>query len=223
MKNRKVLFIVFITLAVLCALISNIIVNQDTCEDICMQNVEEDFSFEDFLLDINTIYAHNEQDTIIGDFRGLGFNDTLFVEASHNSNDGLVSFYMVSTNKNIPKVRLYGCKEAPPKLVAEGDLDINGTEDVGYLSTGVCGRWRSYNILTFINNEWRYLVSGEFLFTSDSFRASGIEVAEQSNKKGTILIHYYYEGYNDTIEESFLELRDTVVFPTFDKIDELDV
>lgn len=37
---------------------------------------------------------------------------------------------MVSPNKHIPKIELYGIFQAPLKLVNEGDLDRNGTYEV---------------------------------------------------------------------------------------------
>lgn len=76
---------------------------------------------------IQTIDAHNEEDTIVGNFTGKGI-DTLYVEEVmpdsfdyHN-----IKYYMVSSNKHIPRIELYGIFQAPPKLVNEGDLDGNG-------------------------------------------------------------------------------------------------
>ena len=180
-----------------------------------------------FWRDINTIDAHNEQDTIVGNFTGKGI-DTLYVEMVENpkynvQNDDMVQiykYYLSSNNNSIPKIELYGCDAAPPKLVKEGDLDRNGTCEVGYIHTWTMSQWRYYRIFTLVKNEWRYLVEGDYLDTPEWFRHSGVEVAESGKKKGTVLIHHYYEGYDEVKEERIVEIRDTIVTPTFNIIDD---
>ena len=189
------------------------------------QIIESRFNSDTFWRDINTIDAHNEQDTIVGNFTGRGI-DTLYVEMVENpkyniQNDDMEQmyiYYLSSNNKNIPKIELYGCDAAPPKLVNEGDLDGNGTCEVGYIHTWTMSQWRYYRIFSLVKNEWRYLVEGDYLDTPEWFRHSGVEVAEPGKKKGTILIHHYYEGYDDIKEERIAEIRDTIVKPTFDII-----
>lgn len=188
---------------------------------------DEFLSSDNFWRGINSITAHNEQDTIVGNFTGLGV-DTLYVEKVENpkykpQNDDMEQmyiYYMASTNKNIPKIRIYGCDLASPKLVNEGDLDGNGTCEVGYIHTWTMSQWRYYRIFTLVNNKWRYLVHGDYLDTPEWFRNSGVEVAEPGKQKGTVLIHHYYEGYDEVKEEPFFEIRDTIVVPTFDIIDD---
>lgn len=171
-----------------------------------------------FWRDINTIDAHDERDTIVGNFTGKGI-DTLYVEKAENDDMGqMYIYYLSSNNKSIPRIELYGCDEAAPKLVNEGDLDGNGTCEVGYLHTWMTSQWRYYRIFTLVKNEWRYLVDGDFLDTPGWFRHSGVEVAEPGKQKGTVLIHHYYAGYDDLKKEPILEIRDTIVKPTFDII-----
>ena len=129
-------------------------------------------------------------------------------------------YYLSSNNKKIPKIELYGCDAAPPKLVNEGDLDGNGTCEVGYIHTWIMSQWRYYRIFSLVKNEWRYLVEGDYLDTPEWFRHSGVEVAESGKKKGTVLIHHYYEGYDEIKEERIAEIRDTIVIPTFNIIDD---
>lgn len=189
------------------------------------QILEGRYNSDTFWRDINTIDAHDEQDTIVGNFTGKGI-DTLYVEMVKNpkysvQNDDMEQmyiYYLSSNNKSIPKIELYGCDAAPPKLVNEGDLDGNGTCEVGYIHTWIMSQWRYYRIFTLVKNEWRYLVEGDYLDTPEWFRHSGVEVAEPGKKKGTILIHHYYEGYDDIKEERIAEIRDTIVKPTFDII-----
>lgn len=75
---------------------------------------------------------NDEEDTIVGNFTSKGI-DTLHVkEVMPDSFDyHNIKYYMVSPNKHIPKIELYGIFQAPLKLVNEGDLDRNGTYEVG--------------------------------------------------------------------------------------------
>lgn len=182
-----------------------------------------------FWRDINCVDAHNEQDTIIGNFTGKGV-DTLYVECrdnpKYNSQDDVSEmeqksiYYLVSSNKKIPEIELYGCDLASPKLVNEGDLDGNGTSEVGYLPTWTTSQWRTYRIFTLLNNEWRYLINGDYLETSEYFRHSGVEIAEPGRQKGTILVHYFFEGYDEEKGQRIAEMRDTIVKPTFSVIED---
>lgn len=189
-----------------------------SCEKSTDTYLDEYIYSDDFWRDINTIHAHDEQDTVIGNFTGCGI-DTLYIVSERDENEYMcTAFYMACTNKQIPRIKLYGIAMAPPKLVLEKDLDGNGTDEVGYLHTYINSRWRHYNIFTLVNYEWRNLVDSEFLDTSDWFRNTGTEVAEPGPEVGTILLHYYYVGYNDTTEEFYMEMRDTIVLPSFSKI-----
>ena len=186
-------------------------------EKIDLNEVIQNYEFNEFMHSINTVDAHNEQDTIIGNFTGTSI-DTLYVDKVVGQNDEkykLTEFFLRSTNIKIPSIELYGYADVPPKLVNEGDLDGNGTSEVGYLHTWMNSQWRYYRILTLVNNEWRYLIDGDYLDTPEWFRHAGVEIAEPGKKNGTILIHHYYEGYDAEKEERVYEIRDTIVSPEF--------
>lgn len=173
-----------------------------------------------FWRDINTIDGHKEKDTIYGNFTGKGI-DTLYVVNDTTKSDGEEwQYYAKSTNPKIPRLNLWGFSNASPKLVNEGDLDGNSTCEIGYLHTWMNSQWRYYRILTLVNGKWRYLVEGDYLETPEWFRHSGKEVAERSGLKGKVLIHYAFEGVNDAGTERIIEIRDTIVEPTFSKIDD---
>ena len=165
---------------------------------------------------IQTIDAHDEQDAIVGNFTGKGI-DILYVEKVVEDFDLLsighgCRYYIASPNKHIPKIEIYGINYAPPKLVNEGDLDGNGTCEVGYLDTWDCSQWRYYSIFTLRNGEWRNLIDGDYLSTCMGFRHSGIEVAEPGLAKGTVLVHYFIDWDQE-------DVKDTIVKPTFSRID----
>lgn len=169
---------------------------------------------------INTIDGHKEMDTIVGNFTENRI-DTLYVDTDTTKSDGEKwQFFARSSNPKIPLFNLWGFSNASPKLVNEGDLDGNGTCEVGYLHTWMNSQWRYYRILTLVNGQWRYLVEGNYLETPEWFRHSGREIAERSNQSGKVLIHYAFDGINEAGTERLLEIKDTIVEPTFSKIDD---
>lgn len=166
---------------------------------------------------IQTIDAHDEQDTIVGNFTGKSIDSLWVVEKEIFGESSVipiaVKYYMVSNNQHIPKVELNGIMQASPKLVNEGDLDGNGTCEVGYLHTAENSQWRQYRIFTLRNGKWRYLVEGEFLDTEEWFRHAGVEVAQPGPRKGTVLIHYGV-SYGD----GSAIVKNTIVKPSYSKI-----
>ena len=173
----------------------------------------------DFFRSMNTVDGHDERDTIIGNFTGKG-KDTLYVVCDTTKGDGeMWQYYAQSNNKEIPRLNLWGWHSIQPKIVNEGDLDGNGTCDVGYLHTWITSQWRFYRIFSLVNGEWRYLVYGDYLDTPEWFRHFVKEIAESTGQKGKVLIHYAFEGVNEAQTERVLEIRDTIVAPQFLKLE----
>jgi len=188
---------------------------------------------------INSVKGHDEQDTIIGNFTGSGI-DTLYVKRvvgckcdlekdydeeehfAHEMDNELVRYYLTSTNPTLGKVELFGYASLAPRLVNEGDLDGNGTYEVGYLPVWRLSQWRIYHLFTFKDGKWKYLIDpeaevkdengGESLFeTGHLLRGSGYEIATPSGKKGLVRIKYQTQGVNSLI-------KDTLVIPDYDEI-----
>ncbi len=196
------------------------------------------FPFNDDLY-INSVKGHDEKDTIIGNFTGKGI-DTLYVESivdcncnldkdydkdehfAHEMDDELVKYYLSSTNPALGKVELYGYASLSPRLVNEGDLDGNGTCEVGYLPVWKLSQWRTYRIFTFKDGKWKYLISpeaevkdeyggGSLFETGYLLRGSGYEIAAPSGKKGLVRIKYQTQGVISVI-------KDTLVTPDYIEI-----
>ena len=188
---------------------------------------------------INSAKGHEEKDTIIGNFTGYSI-DTLYVKRvvdcrcsldknysqekhfSHELDDEMVKYYMTSTNPSLGQVELFGYATLSPRLVNEGDLDGNGTCDVGYLPVWRLSQWRTYYLFTFKDGKWNYLIApdaelkdgndGDLLFeTGYLLRGSGYEVATPSDKKGLVRIKYQTQGVCPLI-------KDTLVAPDYKEI-----
>lgn len=177
--------------------------------------MEREDNKDDFWRCINSVLGHNEQDTITGNFTGKGI-DTLYVSHDLNKENGdKWQFYAESPNKNIPKINLWGFREAFPKLVNEGDLDGNGTCEVGYLHTWMNSQWRTYRVFTLLNGKWYYLIKPDhdYMETSEHFRYSKKEILEPSEKTGWIKVNYETQGMGAMI-------KDTIVKPDYSPIDD---
>ena len=178
------------------------------------KSTARNFYHEGWLRSINTVAGHDERDTIVGNFTGKGL-DTLYVVASERDTsvdfESSVKYYAVSNNPKIPRVELYGHPSVALRLVYEGDLDGNGTDEWGYLHTWLNSQWRYYRVFTLANGRWRYLLESDKLDTPMWFRESGKEVVEPSGKKGYVKINY------GTFGPEF-EMLDTIEKVTFAKI-----
>ena len=165
---------------------------------------------------LNSVVGHNEKDTIVGNFTGSGIDTIYIVEKERDTTNDWeesVSYYAVSNNKRLPSIKLYGYPGCPPRLVFEGDLDGNGTDEWGYLHTWMNSQWRYYRVFSLVKGEWRYLVESNKLDTPEWFRCSGQEIIEPACSKGYVKIHYGTFGPD-------LDCYDTVEKVTFSKIND---
>lgn len=200
-----------------------------------------DFEFnDDFFRSINTVDAHDERDTIYGNFTGRR-RDMLYVltvptdsvsfyiDTTRVQNwqryelDEHVRYFLVSNNPRIPYLELWGCDGIQPKLVFEGDLDRNGRDEVGYLHTWLNSQWRDYRVFTMVGREWRYLTCNDKLSTPEWFRHSGVDIVERGPRKGTVKINYgTYDPQYD--ENNYyiggLDQKDTIIVPDFPVIED---
>ena len=129
----------------------------------------------------NSVKGHDEKKTIYGSFLE-GSIDTLYIEKTNKEN----VFQVVSSNPKIPTLTLE--YTVSPALVNEGDLDGNGTTEVGILDTWHTSSCRLYKIYTLRNKKWYYIIPP--LETSESVRASGVELAEPTGIKNKVRIRY---------------------------------
>lgn len=174
----------------------------------------------------NTVTGHDERDTIVGNFTGLGI-DTLYVVKNFTLTSDVeeslknITFYARSNNPDIPDVELDGCWECDPQLVYEGDLDGDLKDEWGYLPTWMMSQWRYYHVFNYNsqNKCWRYLYYdagfGELnlLDTSEWIRSCNVDIVEKGPVAGSIRIHF----------DRILPLMghwicDTIVTPTYTPI-----
>lgn len=160
------------------------LLEEETTTSLNLVSTESDWKIipdEEAYSYINNVKGHKEEETIVGYFFRKSI-DTLRIESSKEE----YTFNVVSLNSNIPTLRLENT--ICPLLVNEGDLDGNGTTEVGILDTWNASSCRLYRIYTLKDNKWCYLIAP--LETSESVRASGMELAEPTGIKNKIRVRY---------------------------------
>lgn len=189
----------------------------ETCD-----TVDPEFAPESYVVYDNSVAGHLEQDTIVGNFTGLGI-DTLYVKTVFDENaediEDRVKYYARSNNPDLPAIELFGCTSARPQLVYEGDVDSDGKDEWGYLHTWISSQWRQYRIYNYDSDrkKWRFLYydtddNGENLLSTPEYvRGSGVDLVEKGPHPGLIKINY------GTCHPDYLIL-DTIVKPTYTPI-----
>lgn len=109
---------------------------------------------------LNSVKGHIEEDSIIGNFTGLGI-DTIYIDPTPLSelspkelkrkkvmfDDDMLEYAYVakSNNPDIPEIVLFN----PNGLVYEGDVDGDGKDEWGYLYEWMTSQWRQYRIYNY--------------------------------------------------------------------------
>lgn len=141
----------------------------ERAEPNCQENDSD--SICDFVSQVNI-------DTLIGHFRCFQL-DTLICKGYDNRT---VRIFSPSNNIGSLTIKqVYGIY-----IVKEGDLDNNGTEEIGIRTEDDMGHWREYSVYT-INKEgnWMYLIPPIITYSFDFYQtlSKGKDVVKPSKKK----------------------------------------
>lgn len=148
-------------------------------------------------------------DTVYGHFRGKGV-DTLLVECVDSASWRLYSPSGKLAALDIKYARgLY--------IVDEGDLDGNGTDEIGIRREQEMGNWQDYNVFTYHNGKWCYLMPSTTLYHSHFYEDLnyGQDAVKSTKKKGYVQV--YYSLFDDDII-----LSDTIIKINPIPVDECD-
>lgn len=188
----------------------------------------------DLYLAQNSVLGHDERTEIVGKFSGRA-NDTLRIcfaaereyrdsslfitldgrtfKASGDSDENWHFLWDIKSAKgSVPALRVFGLC---PKMVYEGDLDGNGTDEFGILFTWHTSACRTYEVYTFHEGEWRLLIPQ--VRTAESLRASGKELVKPGRRPGEVMVtmsDFDAPGSCCTVAPD----KDTVITSTFEAI-----
>ena len=127
-----------------------------------------------------------------GDFNGDGKIDSMWLippKIATNDQDcmGDCKSYIKFSDPNIPSIKVENCIGGVPTNL--GDLNQNGTAEVGLLPEWFSSYWSAYYVWTYINGKWIQAVSPFSTHTSQL--DNGVKPIEvDKNKSGYVIIRY---------------------------------
>jgi hypothetical protein len=131
------------------------------------------------------------KNAIKGDFNGDGAPDYAWLvppgESECGDCSGNCTSYIKFSDSSIPSIKVEMCIDGNPDNL--GDLNKNGTDEIGLLPGWCTSCWRAYNVYTFKNGKWIFAVAP--FSTHCNQWEEGIKPIEiDPNKKGNVLIRY---------------------------------
>lgn len=130
------------------------------------------------------------RDTLIGNFDGVHI-DTLIAEPIDTAIDrSLWNWQIYGKNGTVDTLTL--SQRFTARLIQEGDLDGNGTDEFGVRREAEAGTWDNYCVYTYDNGKWKYLIKPIWTY-SDHFYTDlnkGADVVERTNQSGLVRVRF---------------------------------
>jgi len=152
------------------------------------------------------IEGYPTSDTLVGDFNGDGKQELAWFTRSETyqsyikNNECIGSFEF--SNKKIRPLQLGNCCGGTFKN--EGDLDGNGTDEIGVMCYWPTGSCRVYYVYTFHNNEWEVIFGP--IESSHSMREAGIVLIEKdSTQDGYVIVRNMLYFNDKSMPEKYRE------------------
>lgn len=130
------------------------------------------------------------RDTIIGNFDGKDI-DTLIAEPIDTTIDRSLWVWRIYSKSNTVDTLILS-QRYTVRLIKEGDLDGNGTDEFGVRREAEAGTWDNYCLYTYDKGKWKYLIEPIWTY-SDHFYTDlnkGVDVVERANQSGYVTVRF---------------------------------
>ena len=130
------------------------------------------------------------RDIIIGNFDGSNI-DTLIAEPIDTTIDRSLWSWRIYGKSNTADTLIL-LQRFIVRLIQEGDLDGNGTDEFGVRRETDAGTWDNYCVYTYDKGEWKYLIEPIWTY-SDHFYTDlnkGAGVVERANQSGYMTVRF---------------------------------
>ena len=142
-----------------------------------------------------------------GDFNGDGKIDSMWLvppKIVTNEPDCLedCKSYIKFSDTNIPSIKIENCIGGVPTNL--GDLNNNGTDEIGLLPEWFTSNWCVYFVWTYIGGKWVEAVPPFATYTSQ-WEKGVIPIEVDKTKKGNVVIRY-----SDFVNDNIVTLSKSV-------------
>ncbi len=145
------------------------------------------------------------------DFNGDGKTETCYLQKPKFTEPeeetmpeciGECTCFIKFSDSNIPAIKIEKCIGGTPEIL--GDLDGNGTTEIGITPDWWTSCWRSYYVYTFANGKWQLLVKPFSTHCNlfDDLEKQNAKIIEPvPGKSDMFIIRYskYHEKTNDIV------------------------
>lgn len=130
------------------------------------------------------------RDTIIGKFDGNSI-DTLIAEPIDTTIDrSLWNWRIYGKNNTVDTLIL--SQRFGVRLIQEGDLDGNGTDEFGVRRETDAGTWDNYCVYTYDKGEWKYLINPIWTYSDHYYTDlnNGNDVVERAKQSDLVRVRF---------------------------------
>jgi hypothetical protein len=148
--------------------------------------------------------AAKSGDSVEGDFNGDGVKETVWlvppkIKGEEGECIGDCISYLRFSNPSLAEIAVTDCIGGLPDNL--GDLDGDGSDEIGLLPYWFTSCWSEYYVWTFIHGSWKYMVDP--IVTHCNLWDEGTKpIVRDSNKLGYVIIHYSEFQETDIVTRS---------------------
>jgi len=130
--------------------------------------------------------------SVKGDFNGDGKIDSMWlippkITTIEQDCKGDCNSFIKFSDQNIPSIKVENCIGGMPTNL--GDLNQNGTDEIGLLPEWFSSYWSAYYVWTYINGKWVQAVP-PFTTHTNQWDAGVKPIEVDKNKPGYVIIRY---------------------------------